>query len=222
MVLNLIFLGPPGAGKGTVAQAVMDKYKLVQISTGDLIRAEVAKGSDLGKKLSVIMSAGQLVSDSIVSEMLKSELSKLVSKKGFSGVVFDGFPRTIPQAEMLNGILLSHKQKLTSVIYIESSKEKVVARLSARWTCPKCKKVYNTLTMPPKKSGLCNDDNTALYQRDDDKPETISKRYDVFIEKTHPLIEFYEKKGLLKRYDGNVPPKESIAEAEKIIAKIAK
>lgn len=222
MVLNLIFLGPPGAGKGTVAQAVMEKHKLVQISTGDLIRAEVAKGSELGKELEGIINAGKLVSDSIVGKIFENELAKVVANPNFGGVVFDGFPRTLVQAEMLNGILSKVNQKLTAVIYIESSKEKVVQRLSARWTCSKCKKVYNTLTMPSKKPGICDLDGAPLIQRDDDKPQTISKRFDVFMQQTSPLIDYYAKKGLLKRYDGNVPPQESIEAAEKIISTLKK
>ena len=222
MVLNLIFLGPPGAGKGTVAQAVMDKYKLVQVSTGDLLRAEVASGSDLGKKLNEIMTSGGLVGDDLVSEMLSKDLKKKVANPSFNGVIFDGFPRTEAQAPMLENILKDSNQKLDAVIYIESSKDSVVKRLSSRWTCEKCKKVYNTVSLPSKQVGICDDDGANLIQRDDDKPETIAKRYDTFIEKTSPLIKYYEGKGLLHRYDGNVPPAPSIAAAEAIIAKIAK
>jgi len=222
MALNLIFLGPPGAGKGTVAQAVMEKYSLVQLSTGDLIRAEMASGSDLGKKLSEIVNAGHLVGDDLMSEMLESDLAKKVLRETFKGIILDGFPRTLPQADMLEGILKKLGQKLTAVIYIESSKESVVYRLSARWSCSKCKKIYNAITMPPKKAGVCDDDGAVLTQRDDDKPQTIGKRYDTFIEKTSPLINYYEKKGLLHRYDGNVPAAASIAAAEKIIANIVK
>jgi len=222
MVLNLIFLGPPGAGKGTVAQAVMDKYKLVQVSTGDLLRAEVASGSELGKKLNEIMTSGALVGDDLVSQMLSKDLKKKVANPNFHGIIFDGFPRTQAQAPMLENILAETNQKLTAVIYIESSKESVVKRLSSRWTCEKCKKVYNTVSLPSKKVGICDDDGANLIQREDDKPETIAKRYDTFIEKTSPLIKYYEGKGLLHKYDGNVPPAASIEAAEKIIAKIAK
>ncbi len=221
MALNLIILGPPGAGKGTVSQAVMDKYSLVQLSTGDLLRAEVASGSDLGKKLGIILNAGHLVGDDLMSEILESDLAKKVSQKTFKGIILDGFPRTLPQADMLEGILKKLGQKLTGVVYIESSKESVIYRLSSRWFCSKCKKIFNTITMPPKKVGICDDDGAKLIQRDDDKPETIGKRYDTFIEKTSPLINYYEKKGLLHKYDGNVPPVASIAAAEKIIEGIA-
>lgn len=222
MVLNLIFLGPPGAGKGTVAQAVMDEYKLVQVSTGDLLRVEIASGSELGKKLAEVMNAGQLVSDDLVSEMLSNDLKKKVVNPNFNGVIFDGFPRTESQAPMLENILNGVNQKLNAVIYIESSKESVVKRLSSRWTCEKCKKVYNTVSLPPKRKGFCDDDGANLIQRDDDNPETIAKRYDTFIEKTSPLINYYESKGILFRYDGNVPPAPSIKAAKEIIEKIVK
>jgi len=220
MALNLIFLGPPGAGKGTVAQAVMDKYKLTQVSTGDLIRAEMASGSNLGRELAEVVNKGQLVNDDQIAQMLEADLKAKAAKADFSGFILDGFPRTLPQAPMLENILGKVNQKLTAVIYIESSKESVVKRLSSRWTCEKCKKVYNTVTIPPKRAGLCDDDGAKLMQRDDDKPETIAKRYDTFLEKTSPLIQYYDKKGLLHRYDGNVSPADSVAAAENIIAKI--
>lgn len=222
MALNLIFLGPPGTGKGTVAQAVSGKYSLVQVSTGDLVRAEVAFGSALGKQLGEIINKGQLVSDGQISEMLEKKLASLVADKKFKGVILDGYPRTIPQADALEGILKKLNQKLDAVIYIESAKENIVKRLSSRWSCPKCKKVYNTLTVPPKKNGVCDNDGDKLMQRDDDRLETVGKRFDTFLEKTAPLIDYYKKKGILKSYDGNVPPGPSIASAEAIIDKLAK
>ncbi len=221
MVLNLIFLGPPGAGKGTVAQAVMNEYKLTQVSTGDLIRAEIASASVLGKQLAEVVNKGQLVNDDQIAQMLEKEIKVQAAKKTFNGFILDGFPRTLPQAPMLETILGKVNQKLTAVIYIESSKESVVKRLSSRWTCEKCKKVYNTLTIPPKNKGVCDDDGAKLIQRDDDKPETIAKRYDTFLEKTSPLIKYYEDKKILHKYDGNVSPEESIKSAEEIIKKIA-
>jgi adenylate kinase len=222
MSLNLIFLGPPGAGKGTVAQAVSDKYKLVQVSTGDLVRAEVASGSDFGKKLSEIINAGNLVNDEQISQMLETKLGAIFSEGKYKGIILDGYPRTIPQAGMLDSILSKFNQKLSAVIYLETNRQNVIDRISSRRTCSKCKKVYNVVTNPPKKVGVCDDDGSTLVQRDDEKAETIAYRYDVFIEKTMPLKEYYEKKGILKSYDTNVPVEESIKRAEKIIAGIAK
>ena len=219
-MLNLIFLGPPGAGKGTVAQAIMDEYSLIQISTGDLVRAEISSGSDLGKELAQVINAGNLVGDDLISKMFEKYLSEKTALSEFNGFILDGFPRTLPQADILENILKKLNQKLTAVIYIESSKESVVKRLSSRWTCPKCKKVYNTFSLKPNVEGICDIDNEKLIQRDDDKAETVGIRYDTFLEKTLPLIKYYEKKDLLFRYDGNVPPKESIEEAKKIIQKL--
>ncbi len=219
-MLNLIFLGPPGAGKGTVAQAIMDEYSLIQISTGDLVRAEISSGSDLGKELAQVINAGNLVGDDLISKMFEKYLSEKTASPEFNGFILDGFPRTLPQADILENILKKLNQKLTAVIYIESSKESVVKRLSSRWTCSKCKKVYNTVSLKPKVEGICDIDNERLIQRDDDKAETVGIRYDTFLEKTLPLIKYYEKKDLLFRYDGNVAPKESIEEAKKIIEKL--
>ncbi|MDD3159735.1 MAG: adenylate kinase [Candidatus ainarchaeum sp.] len=217
MSLNLIFLGPPGAGKGTVAQAVIEKYNLFQISTGDLVREEVKKETTLGKEIENIINSGKLVNDDLISLMLETKLKQIIESKKYNGIILDGFPRTIPQADKLDEILKKINQKLDGVIYIESSEENIVKRLNGRWTCQKCKKVYNSLTIPEKNKGFCDDDNEKLIQRDDDKEETIRKRYQTFIEKTMPLIEYYSKKGLLKKYDGNVAPKQSI---EKAIEKI--
>jgi adenylate kinase len=219
MVLNLIFLGPPGTGKGTVAQAVTEKYGLEQISTGDLIREEIASNSDLGKELAEIVNKGQLISDEQMGKMLEEKLKELSSREDFRGVILDGFPRTVPQAKELENILSRVNQKLNSVIYIESSEEEIVKRLSSRRTCAICKKVYNLVSMPPEIEGKCSCGGD-LIQRDDDKPETIRKRYETFLEKTSPLINYYEEKGLLKKYDGNVPPKESIDSAMKIIEEL--
>jgi adenylate kinase len=220
MVLNLIFIGPPGAGKGTVAQAIMQENNLIQVSTGDLIRNEVMSGSNLGKTLAEIINKGNLVEDNLIAEIFEKYLKKEVNKEEFNGFILDGFPRTLPQADMLKEILERLNQNLTAVIYIESSKENVVNRLSSRWTCEKCKKVYNTVSLKPKVQGICDIDGANLIQRDDDKPETISKRYDTFLEKTSPLIDYYQKTGILYKYDGNVPPNESIDQAKKIINKI--
>ncbi|MDD3083457.1 MAG: adenylate kinase [Candidatus ainarchaeum sp.] len=217
MVLNLIFLGPPGAGKGTVAQAVSKKYSLVQISTGDLIREEVSSGSELGKELGEIINRGELISDEQMAQMLELKLKELSSQENFNGVILDGFPRTVPQADELANIFGRIEQELKAVINIESSEENIVKRLSSRWTCSKCKKIYNTLSVPPKVEGKCDVDGADLFQRDDDKPETIKARLAQYNEKTAPLINYYKEKGLLKAYDGNVPPQESIEAAEKLI-----
>lgn len=221
--MNLIFLGPPGTGKGSVAQAVMEEYGLVQLSTGDLIRGEVSSGSDFGNKLKEIINSGRLVPDELMEPIFEKELSRIVGKNDFMGFILDGFPRTTPQAAMLDRILAKINQKLTAVILIESSKESVVKRLSGRRTCPKCKKVYNVITDPkPKVGGICDIEGEKLIQREDDNAETVGKRFDVYLAQTHPLIEHYKKAGLLMSYDGNVPLDQSIVLAKKIIEGLAK
>ncbi len=217
LMLNLIFLGPPGTGKGTVSQAICEKFSLFHLSTGDLIREEIASGSDLGKELEEIINAGNLVDDERMSMMLEKKFKEILEKKEFNGVIFDGFPRTLKQAINLNSILSNFGQELRAVIYIDSDEEKIVERLSSRWICPHCKRVFNSITMPPVEEGKCDFDGSLLIQRDDDKPETIRKRFKSFLEETTPLIDYYEKKGLLKKYDGNVPPQESILRAEEIV-----
>jgi len=220
----IILTGPPGTGKGTVAQAAAKKFSLFHLSTGDLVRAEISSGSEFGKKLSETINAGHLVSDDEISEMLENKLKSLIQDKTLKGVILDGYPRTIPQTEMLENILSKLKIKLSAAVYIESSKEKVIERLSSRLTCPKCKKIYSTKMkgMIPKKDTLCDIDGTKLIQRDDDKPETVAKRFEVYLEQTLPLINYYKQKGLLLSYDGNVPAEESVIAAEKIIANIVK
>ena len=218
----IILTGPPGTGKGTVAQAAAKKFNLVHLSTGDLVREEIASGSELGKKLAETINAGKLVSDDKISEMLDVRLKKLISEKKSKGVILDGYPRTLPQTGILEDILYRLKLKLSAAIYIESSKERVIERLGSRLSCPKCKKIYNTKTkgMIPKKPGICDDDGTKLIQRDDDKPETIAKRFEIYLQQTLPLINHYKKKGLLMSYDGNGPAEESVKLAENIIEKI--
>ncbi len=216
MILNLIFFGPPGAGKGTVAQSISKSHNLIQVSTGNIIRKEVSSGSEFGLKLKGIIDAGNLVGDEAISEMLEKNLIELKSKPNFGGFIFDGFPRTVKQAELLDGILIRIKEKLSVVILIQSDEDVVVKRLSSRRTCSKCGKVYNLITMLPEVEGKCSCGGD-LIQRDDDKEKIIRKRFEIYREKTEPLINYYEQKGLLKKYDGNVPPEESISRAKELI-----
>jgi adenylate kinase len=217
MVLNLIFLGPPGAGKGSVAQAVSDKHGLLQVSTGALVREEVASGSELGKEMGEIINAGNLISDEQVNQMLEAKLRSLTTQD-FKGFILDGFPRTIPQAEELENILQRINQKLNAVIYITSDEEAVVKRNSSRVMCRICNRVYNLVANPPP-NGKC-ECGGELYQREDEKEEVVRSRYQVYLEKTAPLIGFYKEKGLLKEYDGNVPLQESIDRGMKLVEEL--
>ena len=218
MVLNLIFLGPPGAGKGSVAQAAADKHGLIQVSTGDLVRGEVKSGSDLGKEMSEIINAGNLISDEQINQMLEAKLNLLTQEENFKGFILDGFPRTTPQAEELENILSRINQKLNGVIYITSDEEAIVSRISARRTCKVCNKIYNLVTNPPP-NGKC-ECGGEVYQRDDEEESVVRDRYQVYLEKTAPLIDFYKAKGLLKEYDGNVPLQESINRGMELVEEL--
>ena len=219
-MLNMIFLGPPGTGKGTVAQGVSDEFGFVQISTGDLIRAEVKSGSEFGEQLKTVINEGKLVSDEIVEKILENKLKEVKDSGKYKGVIFDGFPRTVPQAEELENILARLGEKLAVVVLIESPDELIIKRLTSRRMCRGCGKIYNLITIPSKVEGVCDDCQGELYQRDDDKEEVVRDRLKEYAAKTFPLIDFYESKGLLKKYDGSVGPEESIASAKKIIEEL--
>jgi adenylate kinase len=218
MVLNLIFLGAPGAGKGTVAQKATEHYGVVQISTGDLFRAKAKENTPEGKRIKELLEAGKYVDDATTVALLKERLLQKDVAKGF---ILDGFPRTLPQAEELDVLLAQLKKKLSVVIDISVTEEKVVERICNRLTCSKCKKIYNKVSagMIPKVAGKCDDDGAELVQRSDDKEDVVRSRYKTYVEKTLPLIEYYKKKGLLVSYDGNPPMEESVKRAYKIIDK---
>ena len=206
--MNIVLLGPPGTGKGTVAQYIEKNYGYRQLSTGDLLREEVKKGSDLGRKVEPIMKAGKLVDDKTVAEIVAGALRKGTGK----GIVLDGFPRNLSQAKMLDEM----RVEIGFVMNLESKKETVVRRLSSRRQCPGCNKVYG-LDLPPKKEGLCDVCGTALAQREDDRAETVAKRYELYRELADPRLEFYRKKGLLKEVNGNLRLEEVYRQASEII-----
>lgn len=191
---NLVFLGAPGSGKGTLAKMLLEQAPLAHISTGDLLRAEKASGSELGKQLAAIMDAGKLVTDELVGEMVKARLSKPDCEGGF---ILDGYPRTLKQAEMLNGILAAIGKKLDAVIYLDVADEVVLERLTARETCSKCGAIFNKLSMKSAKPGICDHCGGALVQRSDDSLETAKGRLEVFHSTTSPLVDFYRRSGLL-------------------------
>ncbi len=191
---NLVFMGAPGAGKGTFSNLLLEKAPLAHISTGDLLRAEKASGSELGKKLAAIMDAGQLVSDELVGEMVANRLAKPDCEAGF---ILDGYPRTIKQAEMLNGILAKLGKKLDAVVFFDVPDAVVLERLTARMSCAKCGAIFNKLFMKPAQPGICDHCGGALIQRSDDSLATAQGRLSVFHESTQPLIDFYQKSGLL-------------------------
>lgn len=203
--LNLILLGPPGAGKGTQAERLTDDFNLPHISTGDILRKAVADETELGKRARTFMNDGKLVPDDVISSVILESLEQADARDGF---LLDGFPRTIPQAEALDAGMAAHDRTLNAVILIDVSDDEVVRRMSGRRVSVKTGRVYHVEFDPPKHEGRCDVDGSRLIQRDDDKPETVSKRLEVYHEQTEPLITYYEDKGLLRRFDGTRSPTE--------------
>ncbi len=192
--MKLILLGAPGAGKGTVAKLLTKLDGSVQISTGDILRAAVAAGSELGKKAEAAMKAGDLVSDDLIMGIMCERLKEKDCKNGY---LLDGFPRTIPQAEALKKLLSNMNEKLDCVVNIDVPRDVILDRLTTRRTCTKCGAIYNVKSNPPKKEGVCDKCGGPVVQRDDETEAAISNRLDVYNEKTAPLAGFYEKEGLL-------------------------
>ncbi|MCR4900777.1 MAG: adenylate kinase [Treponema sp.] len=193
---NFIFLGPPGAGKGSLAVKVAEDYKIPHISTGDIFRANIKAQTPLGVKVKAIIDSGSLVSDELTFELVKDRLAQDDCKNGY---ILDGFPRTIPQAEMLEGLVSDVK-----VVNFEIADEIVIRRLSTRRVCKACGANFNVLTLPPKVEGVCDKCGGELYQRDDDKQESIMHRMDVYREQTEPLINFYKNKGKITDLDASI------------------
>ena len=191
---NLIFLGAPGAGKGTISNVLIAKYGVAHISTGDILRAEVAKGTPAGKEAAVIMKAGKLVPDELVCSMVKNRLAEPDCEKGF---ILDGFPRTIPQADRLAAVLAELGKEIDYAIYLKVEDDVLLQRLTARLNCRGCDAIYNKLFMPPKTEGVCDKCGSELFQRADDSLETAQNRLAVFHQQTQPLIDYYEQRGLL-------------------------
>jgi len=197
--MNLILLGPPGAGKGTQAQKIVERYRIPQISTGDILRAAVKDGTPLGKKAKGFMDQGQLVPDEVVIGIIEGRLKASDCQGGF---ILDGFPRTIVQAESLQSTLTKMRKSIDHVISIEVDSEELVRRLTGRRTCKSCGAMYHVLFHPPKKDKVCDRCGAALYQREDDKEETIRKRLIEYERQTAPLIEFYRAKNCLRPVQG--------------------
>ena len=197
--MKIIMLGAPGAGKGTQAQMICDKYSIPHISTGDLFRSNIKNGTELGKKANEYMDKGQLVPDELTVQLLLDRVANDDCKNGY---VLDGFPRTIPQAEVLDKELSGLGDKVDFAINVDVPDENIVRRMSGRRTCPKCGASYHIEHIPPKKEGVCDRCGAELIQRDDDKPETVQNRLSVYHEQTQPLINFYDEKAILKTVDG--------------------
>lgn len=205
---NFIFLGPPGAGKGSLAVKVAEDYKIPHISTGDIFRANIKAQTPLGVKVKAIIDSGSLVSDELTFELVKDRLAQDDCKNGY---ILDGFPRTIPQAEMLEGLAADVK-----VVNFCIKDDIVIRRLSTRRVCKACGANFNVLTLPPKVEGVCDKCGGELYQRDDDKQESILHRMDVYREQTEPLINFYKGKGKITDLDASIETDILLGEFKKI------
>lgn len=201
--MQLILLGPPGGGKGTQAKRLQDAYGLVQLSTGDMLRAAVASGSEIGRKAKAVMEAGQLVSDEIVIGIISERIGQPDAAKGF---ILDGFPRTVAQAEALDTMLVERGIKIDAAIEVRVPDELIVERITGRFTCAKCGAGYHDKFQRPKVDGVCDVCGASDFsRRADDNAETVTSRLAAYHAQTAPILPFYEKKGVLKVVDGTLP-----------------
>ncbi len=212
--MKIIMLGAPGAGKGTQAKMIADRYGIPHVSTGDIFRANIKNGTKLGMEAKQYMDKGLLVPDELTVKIL---LDRVAQDDCRNGYVLDGFPRTIPQAEVLDKALGELGEKIDHAIDVDVPDENIVRRMSGRRACLSCGATYHIEHVPPKKEGICDVCGQELVLRDDDKPETVQKRLNVYHEQTQPLIEFYQAKGVLKTVDGTKDMKDVFAAIEKIL-----
>ena len=212
--MKIIMLGAPGAGKGTQAKMIAEKYGVPHISTGDIFRANIKNGTQLGMEAKQYMDKGLLVPDELTVKILLDRVAQDDCKKGY---VLDGFPRTIPQAEVLDKALTELGDKIDYAINVDVPDENIVRRMGGRRACLSCGATYHIEHVPPKKDGICDTCGQELVLRDDDKPETVQNRLNVYHEQTQPLIEFYQTKGVLKTVDGTVDMKDVFAAITEIL-----
>ncbi|EPS3570911.1 adenylate kinase [Listeria monocytogenes] len=213
--MKLVLMGLPGAGKGTQAEQIVEKYNIPHISTGDMFRAAMKNNTELGRKAKSFMDNGDLVPDEVTNGIVRERLSEDDAKDGF---LLDGFPRTVEQAQELENILSDLGTELDAVINIDVEKDVLMKRLTGRWICRTCGKTYHEIYNPPKVLGKCDLDGGELYQRDDDKKETVEKRLNVNMKQTKPLLDFYSEKGKLHNINGEQEIKDVFVDVEKILA----
>ena len=214
--MKIIMLGAPGAGKGTQAIMIAEKYGLPHVSTGDMFRANIKNNTPLGQEAKKYMDAGQLVPDELTVKILLDRVAKDDCKNGY---VLDGFPRTIPQAEVLEKALNELNDKIDYAIDVDVPDENIIKRMGGRRACVKCGATYHIEHVPPKKEGVCDNCGEALVLRDDDKPETVKSRLDVYHKQTQPLIDFYSERKVLKTVDGTQDKNDVFAAIEAILGK---
>ena len=213
--MKIVMLGAPGAGKGTQAKMIAAEYGLPHISTGDIFRANIKEGTELGKEAKTYMDAGQLVPDELTVKILLDRVAKDDCKNGY---VLDGFPRTIPQAKVLDEALTALGEKIDFAIDVDVPDENIVGRMGGRRACVTCGATYHIEHVPPKAEGICDTCGSELILRDDDKPETVSNRLKVYHDQTQPLIDFYTEKGVLRSVDGTVDMMDVFAAIKDILA----
>ena len=207
--MNLVFLGPPGAGKGTLAKMISVEYTIPQISTGDIFRAAVKAQTDLGKKVKSIMDAGELVPDELTISLVRERLAAEDARKGY---ILDGFPRTIAQADGLASF-----SPVDMVINFQAPDEVLIQRLTGRRVCPVCGRIYHITNMPPRKEGICDDDGAALIIRDDDTLEAVQNRLLVYRRQTEPLIGYYRDRKLIRDIDSSQAPEDSFRQIKELV-----
>ncbi len=212
--MKIIMLGAPGAGKGTQAKKIADKYSIPHISTGDIFRANIKEGTELGKKAKTYMDQGLLVTDELVVDLVVDRVQQDDCSNGY---VLDGFPRTIPQAESLDAALEKLGDKIDYAINVEVPDENIIRRMSGRRACLACGATYHLVHIPPKKEGICDNCGKELVLRDDDKPETVTKRLNVYHEQTQPLIDYYTTKNVLAEVDGTKDMEEVFQDIVKVL-----
>ena len=215
--MQLIIMGAPGAGKGTQAARLVEKYKIPQISTGDMFRAAVAEGTELGKEAASYMKAGKLVPDEVTIGIVRERLSKSDCARGF---ILDGFPRTVEQADALNEILDGLGKKLTRVLNINVAAGELISRAVGRRICKKCGATYHVEYNAPRVAGVCDECGGELYQRGDDTAETMTNRLNVYVQSTRPLIEYYKATGIYAEVDGSQPIDRVTEEVERILTSV--
>ncbi len=206
--MKIIMLGAPGAGKGTQAKMIAEKFEIPHISTGDICRANIKNGTELGMEAKKYMDQGLLVPDELTVKILLDRVAQDDCKNGY---VLDGFPRTIPQAEVLDKALTELGDKIDYAVNVDVPDENIINRMSGRRACVNCGATYHIVHIPPRKEGFCDTCDSELILRDDDKPETVKNRLDVYHKQTQPLIDFYEAKGVLRSVDGTVDMKDVFA-----------
>ncbi|MGE0252327.1 MAG: adenylate kinase [Dongiaceae bacterium] len=213
--MNIILLGPPGAGKGTQARLLQEHYHIPQISTGDLLRGEIAANTALGQQVKALIGQGQLVPDSVMISMLRARLAQPDCARGF---ILDGFPRTVTQAEALDQMLAEMKRPLKAVIELKVQEDELIRRISGRLHCATCGAGYHEMYNPPAVAGVCDNCGSKEFtRRDDDKPETVKARLKVYNEKTAPILPHYQANGLLRTVDAMLPIEEVNAQIEAIL-----